>query len=123
MAEQIKDKKIQFYRVIKEKENSVNKHYRSFIYTKAVYDDNGLWAYVRNLMDSEKVNRGRNVDTRSLKVIVNYNPKITSELKAIFNNETYDVSSVDPYEFYMDDTQLVLSKNNDKTNYAGDRYE
>lgn len=123
MAEYLKDKKIQFYRVIKEKEGTVNKYYRSFIYSKTVYDDNGLWVYVRNLMDSEKISRGRNIDTKSLKVIVNYNTKITTELKALFNNETYDVSGVDNYEFYMDDIQLVITKNNDKTNYTGDRYE
>lgn len=123
-AYQIKDKKIQFFRVDVEKQGNIKKFYKHYIYPKSIYDEHGLWAFVRSLMTEEKIKQGRSSDIDSLKVQVCNNSKINEELKAEFNGRLYDVKNVDPFEFYVDDINLVLVRSLDKTTYQQEvRYD
>ena len=66
----------------------------------------GLWAYVRHLSQGERMAARQVQSNESIKVIIGYSPKITTDLYLEFGTKTYKVVSIDPYEFNKTDLEL-----------------
>lgn len=121
---QVKDKKIQIYRVDIEKNGTTKQYFKHYIYNIDVFKNGGIWAYIRNETNEEKYRSGRAIDSESLKAIINYRGNITSNLKVEFNGKIYDIKNIDRFEYYKDDITLYLVESKDKTTYQGElRYE
>lgn len=116
----IKDKKVQFYLPVNN-QGIWSKHYP---YTRDSYSDGGLWAYIRDKSQIEKIHASMGLEKAVLECRLNYNPKITSEYKAVYKNQVYDVSLPDNYEGYTEETKFTLTLSIDNNTYLGaDTYE
>lgn len=120
-----KDEKIQFYRRISKRIEGTTReeNYRSFIYSKDVYYLGGLWANIRTMTNTEAVNSGLDYDKFNIKVTVNRNPKLATDLKIIYRNEVYDISTIDELDFRSVDNSFTAVRTADTTVYAGDIFE
>lgn len=120
-----KDEKIQLYRRISKRVEgtTVVENYRSFIYPKEVFYLGGLWANVRTMTNTEAVNSGLDYDKFNIKVTVNRNPKLATDLKIIYRNEVYDISTIDELDFRSVDNSFTAVRTADTTVYAGDIFE
>lgn len=112
----IKDKKVQFYLPVNE-EGMWSRHYP---YSRCTHKDGGLWAYIRDKSQIEKIHASMSLEKEILECRLNYNPKINSEYKAIYRNRVYDVSLPDNYEGYTEETKFTLTSSIDNNTYTGD---
>ena len=94
-----KNKKIQFYTPVAKKIEGSVTYKRKYPYTQSIYTAGGLWAYVRQLSGAEKFQNGIAVDKEIILAELNYNTKINSKMKAVFNGNIYDVGTPDNFEF------------------------
>ena len=113
----IKDKKVQFYLPQIKLETETEITYRKFPYTKAIYDDGGLWAYIRTQSFKEKFQNGYGVELGTKQCTINNNQQINNHYKAIYDGIVYDVSIPDTYEDYVEDMKFVLTEAVDNETY------
>ena len=101
-----KDKKVRFFRIETKIVNDYEKVIKTYIHSR---ESGGLWCYVRELSENERFS-AKSVqveETTQFKVV--YNPKINNELFLEFKNKTYDIVSIDKYEF--NNTDIVIRAN------------
>ena len=101
-----KDKKVRFFRIETKIVDDYEKVIKTYIHSR---ESGGLWCYVRELSENERFS-AKSVqveETTQFKVV--YNPKINNELFLEFKNKTYDIVSIDKYEF--NNTDIVIRAN------------
>jgi len=101
-----KDKKVRFFRIETKIVDDYEKVVKTYIHSR---ESGGLWCYVRELSENERFS-AKSVqveETTQFKVV--YNPKINNELFLEFKNKTYDIVSIDKYEF--NNTDIVIRAN------------
>ena len=101
-----KDKKVRFFRIETKIVDDYEKVVKTYIHSR---ESGGLWCYVRELSENERFS-AKSVqveETTQFKVV--YNPKINNELFLEFNDKTYDIVSIDKYEFNK--TDIVIRAN------------
>lgn len=101
-----KDKKVRFFRIETKIVDDYEKVVKTYIHSR---ESGGLWCYVRELSENERFS-AKSVqveETTQFKVV--YNPKINNELFLEFKNKTYNIVSIDKYEF--NNTDIVIRAN------------
>ena len=101
-----KDKKVRFFRIETKIVDDYEKVVKTYIHSR---ESGGLWCYVRELSENERFSAKavQVEETTQFKVV--YNPKINNELFLEFKNKTYDIVSIDKYEF--NNTDIVIRAN------------
>lgn len=103
---QNKDKKVQFFYIETKVVDGYEQVIKHYIHSKK---SGGLWCYVRELSENERFSaRSVQVEETTQFVIV-YNPKIVSELKLEFDGKTYEIVSIDKYQYNKSD--MVIRAN------------
>ena len=103
---QNKDKKVKFFYIetkVVEGYEQVIKHY---IHSE---ESGGLWCYVRELSENERFSAKSVQVEETTQFVIVYNPKIVSELYLEFCGKTYNIVSIDKFEFNKSD--LVVRAN------------
>ena len=100
---EVKDKKVRAFEITRKSEFGFEKVYKRYIHPE---DTGGLWAYVRQLMDTERLAATVIQGQATILFKVTHNPKITKDLILEFGGRTYSIVSVDPFEFNK--TDLVI---------------
>ena len=100
---EIKDKKIRMFKATGQAVSGFERVWKKYIHSKK---SGGVWAYVRHLSEREQfaakaVNREETILFK-----VAYHPKITNDLYVEFAGKTFNIVSIDPYEF--NNTDLVI---------------
>lgn len=103
---EVKDKKAKFFYIktaVVDGYEQVVKHY---IHSES---SGGLWCYVRELSENERFSAKavQVEETTQFKVV--YNDKLKNELKIEFNGKTYEIVSIDKFEFNK--TDVVIRAN------------
>lgn len=101
-----KDKKVKFFRIETKIVDDYEQVVKTYIHSR---ECGGLWCYVRELSENERFSAKavQVEETTQFKVV--YNPKITTELFLEYKGKTYDIVSLDQYEFNKSD--LVIRAN------------
>lgn len=115
---EIKDKKVQIFalktKIIADYEQVV----KTYIHSK---ESGGLWAYVRELSENERFSAQavQVEETTQFKIV--YNQKLNTELFIEFGNKTYEIVSIDKYEFNKTDVIIrgneILAPTFDEVEY------
>lgn len=103
---EVKDKKIQVFSIKTAVKDGYEVVVKTYIHSK---ESGGLWAFVRELSENERFSAKavQVEETTQFKIV--YNPKITTELYVEFGGKTYDIVSIDKFEFNK--TDLVIRAN------------
>ncbi len=103
---EVKDKKVQVFGIKTVVKDGYEVVVKTYIHSK---ESGGLWAFVRELSENERFSAKavQVEETTQFKIV--YNPKITTELYVEFGGKTYDIVSIDKYEFNK--TDLVIRAN------------
>lgn len=105
-TKEIKDKKIKLFRLLSTKNNGYEEVVKQYIHSEI---SGGLWAFVRELSETERFSaKAVQVDETILFKVV-FNPKITSDLYIEFGENTYNIVSIDKYQFNK--TDIVIKAN------------
>lgn len=105
-TKEIKDKKIKLFRLLSTKNNGYEEVVKQYIHSEV---SGGLWAFVRELSETERFSaKAVQVDETILFKVV-FNPKITSDLYIEFGENTYNIVSIDKYQFNK--TDIVIKAN------------
>ena len=101
-----KDKKVQIFRLETRLVDSYEQVVKIYIHSK---ESGGIWAFVRQLSENERFSAKavQIEETTQFKIV--YNPKINNELFIEFNGNTYQIVSIDKYQF--NHTNLVINAN------------
>ena len=108
MAEfkEVKDKKVRFFRIETKVIDGYEIVAKTYIHSK---ESGGLWCYVRELSENERFS-AKSVqveETTQFKVV--FNEKINNKLYLEFGDKTYDIVSIDKFEFNK--TDIVIRAN------------
>lgn len=103
---EVKDKKVQVFGIKTAVKDGYEVVVKTYIHSKG---SGGLWAFVRELSENERFSAKavQVEETTQFKIV--YNPKITTELYVEFGGKTYDIVSIDKFEFNK--TDLVIRAN------------
>lgn len=103
---EVKDKKVQVFGIKTAVKDGYEVVVKTYIHSKK---SGGLWAFVRELSENERFSAKavQVEETTQFKIV--YNPKITTELYIEFGGKTYDIVSIDKFEFNK--TDLVIRAN------------
>ena len=103
---EVKDKKVQVFGIKTAVKDGYEVVVKTYIHSK---ESGGLWAFVRELSENERFSAKavQVEETTQFKIV--YNPKITTELYIEFGGKTYDIVSIDKFEFNK--TDLVIRAN------------
>lgn len=103
---EVKDKKVQVFGIETAVKDGYEVVVKTYIHNK---ESGGLWAFVRELSENERFSAKavQVEETTQFKIV--YNPKITTELYIEFGGKTYDIVSIDKFEFNK--TDLVIRAN------------
>lgn len=103
---EVKDKKVQIFSLKTKKIDNYEQVVKTYIHSK---ESGGIWAYVRELSENERFSaRAVQVEeTTQFKIV--YNPKLTTELYIEFAGKTYEIVSIDKFEFNK--TDVVIRAN------------
>lgn len=103
---EVKDKKVQVFGIKITVKDGYEVVVKTYIHSK---ESGGLWAFVRELSENERFSAKavQVEETTQFKIV--YNPKITTELYIEFGGKTYDIVSIDKFEFNK--TDLVIRAN------------
>ena len=103
---EVKDKKVQVFGIKTAVKDGYEVVVKTYINSK---ESGGLWAFVRELSENERFSAKavQVEETTQFKIV--YNPKITTELYVEFGGKTYDIVSIDKFEFNK--TDLVIRAN------------
>jgi SPP1 family predicted phage head-tail adaptor len=100
---EVKDKKVLAFEIRRTSEFGFEKVYKRYIHPE---ESGGIWAYVRQLLDKERLAATVIQSQATILFKVTHNPKITKDLFLEFGGKTYSIESVDPFEFNK--TDLVI---------------
>ena len=126
MLNKRKDEKIQLYRKVTQvPEGSTKKvNYRQFIYSEDKFMSGGLYANARTMTNTEVESGGLQHDKFNVKFTVNRNPKLATDLKVIYRGQTYDIQTIDDFDFRSIDNAFTAIRNPDTTEYEdGDLFD
>ena len=103
---EVKDNKGQVFGIKTAVKDGYEVVVKTYIHSK---ESGGLWAFVRELSENERFSAKavQVEETTQFKIV--YNPKITTELYIEFGGKTYDIVSIDKFEFNK--TDLVIRAN------------
>lgn len=101
-----KDKKVRFFRLETKIIDNFEKIVKIYIHSK---ESGGLWCYVRELSENERFSARAVQVEETTQFKVTYNPKITSNLFIEYKEKTYDIVSIDKFEFNK--TDIVIRAN------------
>ena len=104
---EVKDKKIRVFKTVVRAVWGFEKVYKKYIHSE---ESGGVWAYVRQLSENERVSAKAVQTEQTILFKVVANPKLTNDLYIEFAGKTYNIVSIDPYEFNK--TDLVIRANN-----------
>jgi len=99
----VKDKKVRAFNTAVRAVFGFEKVFKTYCHSES---SGGVWAYVRHLSQGERLAARQIQSNESIKLVVSYNHKIVAGLHLEFNESTYKVVSVDPYEFNKTDLEL-----------------
>ena len=99
----VKDKKVRAFNTAVRAVWGFERVFKTYCHS---VESSGLWAYVRHLSQGERLAARQIQSNENIKLVVSYNPKIVAGLHLEFNENTYKVVSVDPYEFNKTDLEL-----------------
>ena len=99
----VKDKKVRAFEAVVRTVWGFERVFKRYIHSE---ESAGLWAYVRHLSERERQVANAMQNDEDIQFEIVYNPKITTDLMLEFNNKTYKVVSVDPFEYNK--TDLVV---------------
>lgn len=101
-----KDKKVRFFRLETKIIDNFEKIVKIYIHSR---ESGGLWCYVRELSENERFSARAVQVEETTQFKVTYNPKITSNLFIEYKEKTYDIVSIDKFEFNK--TDIVIRGN------------
>ena len=103
---QNKDKKVKFFYIETKVVKGYERIIKRYIHSK---ESGGLWCYVRELSENERFSAKSVQVEETTQFIIVYNPKIVNELFLEFGGKTYNIVSIDKFEFNK--TDLVVKAN------------
>lgn len=103
---EVKDKKIKVFRLETRAVDTYEQVVKNYIHSK---ESGGIWAYVRELSENERFSAKSVQVEETIQFKIVYNPKILSEFFIEFAGKTYEIVSIDKYEFNK--TDLVIRAN------------
>ena len=99
----LKDKKVRAYNGVIRSVWGFERVFKHYIHSE---ESGGLWAYARQLSERERYTaNAMQIDEDTLFEIT-HSPKITTDLFLEFNDKTYKIVSIDPFEYNK--TDLVI---------------
>ena len=101
-----KDKKVRFFRLETKIIDNFEKIAKIYIHSR---ESGGLWCYVRELSENERFSARAVQVEETTQFKVAYNPKITNNLYIEYSGKTYNIVSVDKFEFNK--TDIVIRAN------------
>lgn len=103
---ELKDKKIGVFAL-----KTINNDNYETILKQYIHSENsgGLWAYVRELSENERFSAKAVQVEESIQFKIVYSPKITTELYIEYGGKTYNIVSIDKFEFNK--TDLIIRAN------------
>ena len=78
-----------------------------------------MLANARTLKNTEIESGGLQHDKFNVKFTVTRNPKLATDLKVIYRGKTYDVQTIDDFDFRSIDNAFTAIQNPDTTDYEG----
>lgn len=115
---EIKDKKVQIFALNTKIIANYEQVVKTYIHSK---ESGGIWAYVRELSENERFTaRAVQVEeTTQFKIV--YNPKLTTELFIEYGDKTYEIVSIDKFEYNKTDVIIrgneILAPTFDEVEY------
>ena len=103
---EVKDKKIRLFKATVQAVWGFERIVKKYIHSE---ESGGVWAYVRQLSESERLTAKSVQTEQTILFKVVHNPKITNDLFIEFGGKTFSIVSIDPYEFNKAD--LVIRAN------------
>lgn len=103
---EVKDKKIKVFGLKTRVVDTYEQVVKNYIHSE---ESGGIWAYVRELSENERFSAKSVQVEETIQFKIVYNPKIISELFIEFAGKTYEIVSIDKYEFNK--TDLVIRAN------------
>ena len=101
-----KDKKVRFFRLETKIIDNFEKIAKIYIHSR---ESGGLWCYVRELSENERFSARAVQVEETTQFKVTYNPKITNNLYIEYAGKTYNIVSIDKFEFNK--TDIVIRAN------------
>ena len=101
-----KDKKVRFFRLETKIIDNFEKIVKIYIHSR---ESGGLWCYVRELSENERFSARAVQVEETTQFKVTYNPKITNNLYIEYAGKTYNIVSIDKFEFNK--TDIVIRAN------------
>ena len=99
----VKDKKVKAFKTAVRAMWGFERVFKTYCHPE---DSGGLWAYVRHLSQAEQHKARQVQSNETVQFVVGFSPKITTDLYIEFNDRTYKVQSVDPFEYNKTDLTL-----------------
>jgi len=96
----VKDKKVKAFNATVQAVWGFERVCKKYIHSE---ESGGLWAYVRQLSERERETAMAIQHDEDILFEISYSPKITIGLFLEFNDKTFKVASVDPYEYNKTD--------------------
>lgn len=103
---EVKDKKIKVFGLKTRVVDTYEQVVKNYIHSE---ESGGIWAYVRELSENERFSAKAVQVEETIQFKIVYSPKIISELFIEFAGKTYEIVSIDKYEFNK--TDLVIRAN------------
>ena len=99
----VKDKKVRACEATVRTVWGFERVFKKYIHSE---ESNGLWAHVRHLSQDEQLRAKAVQSNECVQFTFAYSPKITTDLTLEFNDRTYKIVSIDPFEYNR--TDLVV---------------
>ena len=103
---EVKDKKIKVFGLKTRVVDTYEQVVKNYIHSE---ESGGIWAYVRELSENERFSAKSAQVEETIQFKIVYNPKIINELFIEFDGKTYEIVSIDKFEFNK--TDLVVRAN------------
>ncbi len=103
--------------------STVVKNYRHFIYSLDLFEKGGIFFRATALQASDAISANVSMEKEPVRFTINRTNKLDQNQKVLFNNQVYDISYIDPYDFRSKQMTFVAVKSSDTTKYAGDIYD
>lgn len=103
---EVKDKKIRLFNATTRVVSGFERIIKQYVHSKTSC---GVWAYVRHLSEQERFSAKAVQTNETILFKVGYSPKVTDDLFVEFNDKTYSIVSIDPFEYNK--TDLVIRAN------------
>ena len=99
----VKDKKVRAFEATVRVVWGFERVFKTYIHSE---ESAGLWAYVRQLSQTEQHKAKAVQSNETLQLVLNHSPKLKTGLYLEFADRTYKVVSVDPFEFNRTDLTI-----------------